>query len=257
MCSSASQGAVTRLRSVLAELSAEDLKGMFGPQVLDRTAALLAAKNMLDAELARTVREGELTQAPERDGLKSMQSWLRGHARLSPAAAGQLVRNGRALEKLPAVAAAFAGGAVTADAVSVIAAVAKPENLTLAEAQDVDLGGVDATLTEVATTRPHAELAQVVHHYLGRLDEDGLEPDPTQGRVLSLAKHANGSVTGRFELDALGGEKLQTALEALVQAGRCARDARTRAKQRPAALVQLPNTPLPAGALPILRTVKP
>src|SRR3954452_6101511 len=58
-----------------------------------------------------------------------------------PGAVGQLVRNGRALEKLPAVAAAFAGGAVTADAVSVIAAVAKPENLTLAEAQDVDLGG--------------------------------------------------------------------------------------------------------------------
>src|SRR3954463_3925924 len=113
MCSSASQGAVTRLRSVLAELSAEDLKGMFGPQVLDRTAALLAAKNMLDAELARTVREGELTQAPDRDGLKSMQSWLRGPARLSPAAVGQLVRNGRALEKLPAVAAAFAGGAGT------------------------------------------------------------------------------------------------------------------------------------------------
>ncbi|HEY4624496.1 MAG TPA: DUF222 domain-containing protein [Blastococcus sp.] len=257
MCSSGSQGAVTRLRSVLAELSAEDLKGMFGPQVLDRTAALLAAKNMLDAELARTVREGELTQAAEHDGLKTMASWLRGHARLSPAAVGQLVRNGRALEKLPAVAAAFAGGAVTADAVSVIAAVAKPENLTLAEAQDVDLGGVDATLTEVATTRPHAELAQVVHHYLARLDEDGPEPDPTQGRVLSLAKHADGSVTGRFELDALGGEKLQTALEALVQAGRCAGDERTRGQQLADALVQLADNALAAGGLPILRTVKP
>src|SRR4051794_41749799 len=89
---------------------------MFGPQVLDRAAALLAAKNMLDAELARTVREGELTQAAEHDGLKTMASWLRGHARLSPAAVGQLVRNGRALEKLPAVAAAFAGGAGTAPA---------------------------------------------------------------------------------------------------------------------------------------------
>ena len=141
MCSSGSQGGLTRLRSVLAELSAEDLKGMFGPQVLDRAAALLAVKNMLDAELARTVREGELTQAAEHDGLKSMQSWLRGHARLSPAAVGQLVRNGRALEKLPVVAAAFACGAVTVDAVSAIAAVAKPENLTPAEAQHVDLGG--------------------------------------------------------------------------------------------------------------------
>src|SRR3954471_12406454 len=211
---------------------------------------------MLDAELARTVREGELTQAAEHDGMKSMGSWLRGHARLSPAAVGQLGRNGRGLEKLPTVAAAFAGGAVTADAVSVIAAVAKPENLTLAEAQDVDLGG-DATLTEVATTRPHAELAQVVHHYLARLDEDGPEPDPTQGRVLSLAKHADGSVTGRFELDALGGEKLQTALEALVQAGRCAGDERTRGQQLADALVQLADNALAAGGLPILRTVKP
>src|SRR4051795_693995 len=130
MCSSASQDAVTRLRSVLAELSAEDLKGMFGPQVLDRTAALLVAKNMLDAELARTVREAELTQAPERDGLKSMQSWLRGHARLSPAAAGQLVRNGRALEKLPAVAAACAGGAGPADAGSVVGAGGHTEDHT-------------------------------------------------------------------------------------------------------------------------------
>src|SRR3954452_19887518 len=110
MCSSASQGAVTRLRSVLAELSAEDLKGMFGPQVLDRTAALVAARNMLDAELARTVREGELTQAPERDGLKTMGSWLRGHARLSASTTAQLVRIGRALEHLPAMAAAYAAG---------------------------------------------------------------------------------------------------------------------------------------------------
>src|SRR3954471_157647 len=94
MCSSASQGAVTRLRSVLAELSAEDLKGMFGPQVLDRTAALLAAKNMLDAELARTVREGELTQAADHDGLKTMASWLRGHARLSPARSGSWCATG-------------------------------------------------------------------------------------------------------------------------------------------------------------------
>src|SRR4051794_16320727 len=118
-------------------------------------------------------------------------------------------------------------------------------------------GGVDATLTEVATTRPHAELAQVVHHYLARLDEDGPEPDPTQGRVLSLAKHADGSVTGRFELDALGGEKLQTALEALVQAGRCAGDERTRGQQLADALVQLADNALAAGGLPVLRTVKP
>ncbi|MFL6094039.1 MAG: endonuclease, partial [Blastococcus sp.] len=72
----------------------EDLKGMFGPQVLDRAGRLLRAQNRLDALVARSVREGELTQAAEHDGLKTMQSWLRGHARLSPAAAHRLVATG-------------------------------------------------------------------------------------------------------------------------------------------------------------------
>ncbi len=75
------------LRSVLDALAVEELKPMFGPQLLDRAAELLQARNRIDAELIRTVRECELTQASEIDGLKTMASWLRGHARLSPGAA--------------------------------------------------------------------------------------------------------------------------------------------------------------------------
>jgi hypothetical protein len=51
--------------------------------VLDRTARLVQARNRIDAELTRTVRRAEGIQAPEHDGLRSMQSWLRGHVRLS------------------------------------------------------------------------------------------------------------------------------------------------------------------------------
>ena len=40
------------------------------------------------------MRECELTQAPEHDGLTTMQSWLRGRA------ASRLVANGRALESI-------------------------------------------------------------------------------------------------------------------------------------------------------------
>jgi hypothetical protein len=93
-------------------------------QVLDRTALLVAVCNAADAELTRTVRRAETMQAAERDGLKSMRSWLRGHLRLSARAAARIVGNGRALERLPAVAAAFAAGAVTAEQVVVIAPVA-------------------------------------------------------------------------------------------------------------------------------------
>ncbi|MGY1835390.1 DUF222 domain-containing protein, partial [Blastococcus sp. SYSU DS0510] len=162
-----------------------------------------------------------------------------------------------ALPELPAVAAAFAAGAITAEAVVVIAAVATPGNLAAAAAQDVDLAGVDAALAEVAASRPHAELRQVVAHYLARLDPDGPEPDPTDQRSLSLTKHADGSVSGRFELDAVGGEKFQAAVESLLQAARPAGDMRTRAQQLGDALVQLADNALAAGTLPVLRTHKP
>src|SRR3954449_12465102 len=96
--------------SALDGLAAADLFGMSAAGVLGPTAGLVRARNRIDAELARTVRRAELAQAPEHDGLKTMASWLRGHARLSPAAAGQLVRNGRALEFLPMVAAGCSAG---------------------------------------------------------------------------------------------------------------------------------------------------
>jgi hypothetical protein len=87
--------------STLDSLAADDLRVMFAPQLLDRLGELLRQQNRLAAEITRTVRECDLTQASEHDGLTSMQSWLRGHARLSPAAAARLVGNGRALEHLP------------------------------------------------------------------------------------------------------------------------------------------------------------
>ena len=128
MCSDGSGDALADLESALDRLAAEDLTSMFGPQVLDRTRRLLRAQNRLDAQVARTVREGELTQAAEHDGQTTMRSWLRGHARLSPAAAGKLVRTGRALEHLPAVAAAFADGRLTAEQVAVIAPITRDEH---------------------------------------------------------------------------------------------------------------------------------
>jgi hypothetical protein len=257
MCSGASGDALADLECALDRLAAEDTRAMFGPQVLDRTRRLLRAQNRLDAQVARHVREGEVTQAAETDGLKTMQSWLRGHGRLSPAAAGNLVRTGRALQHLPAVAAAFADGRLTADQVAVIAPVTRDEHRTAAAEQGVDLAQVDVVLAETAATRPYPELAQVVHHYLERLDPDGPEPDPTESRSLRIARHADGSVTFRGELDAVGGEKFQAALESIVQANRPAEDTRTRAQQLGDALVQLADNALAAGTLPFLRTVKP
>jgi hypothetical protein len=89
------------------------------------------------------------------------------------------------------------------------------------------------------------------------LDPDGTEPDPTEGRSLTIATHADGSVSGRFELDAVGGEKVCAVLESMVQASRPAGDLRTRSQQLGDALVQWADNTLASGSLPVLRTVKP
>ncbi|HYH25306.1 MAG TPA: DUF222 domain-containing protein, partial [Blastococcus sp.] len=119
MCSNGPSGVAEGLDAALDALADERLDGMFGPQLLERLVPLLRSVNRLTAEVTRTVRQCELAGAAEHDGKASMQSWLRGHARFSPRAAAVLVRNGRALEVLPAVAEAFAGGGVSAEAVAV------------------------------------------------------------------------------------------------------------------------------------------
>ncbi|MGY1606356.1 DUF222 domain-containing protein [Geodermatophilus sp. SYSU D00700] len=225
--------------------------------VLDDVAALVAERNRIDAALARRVRAAELSQAPERDGQKSMASWLRGHCRLSSAAASRLVGNGRALEHLPALAEAHEAGLVSAEQVAEAARVVTPQRRAAAAAQNVDLAAMDAALTQVALDCPHADLVQIVQRYLDALDPDGPEPDPTASRSLTVSKHADGSLSGRFHLDAVAGERFQAALEPFVQRDRPAGDQRTRAQRQGDALVQLADTSLASGQLPVLRTVKP
>jgi hypothetical protein len=245
------------LLDALRSLAGADLHALPAADLLERTASLVAARNMLDAELARTVRRADLAQAAERDGLTSMASWLRGHCRFSPAGAGRLVAAGRTLEQLSAVATACSAVAVTADQVEVLAPIVAPANRAAADAQGVDHEAVDTLLAEVAATLPHQDLPRVVAHYLARLHPDGPESDPTEGRSLSIAEHPDGSTTGRWELDPVGSEKVQTALESIAQANRPAGDTRTRAQQLADALVQLCDNLLASGTLPFLRTVKP
>src|ERR1700712_4367614 len=88
---------VGELQSALDALAAEELHALNEGQVLDRTLMLVALVNRANAELTRTVRHVECTQAVEHDGLSSPRSWLIGHARLAPAGGARVVRGGRGL----------------------------------------------------------------------------------------------------------------------------------------------------------------
>jgi hypothetical protein len=97
----------------------------------------------------------------------------------------------------------------------------------------------------------------VVQHFRDRLDPDGTEPDPTEGQRVQITRHADGHRSISGDLDAVGGEKFEAALESYVQADRPKGDTRTRAQQLADALVQLCDNALASGTLPTLRTVKP
>ncbi|SOE01261.1 HNH endonuclease signature motif containing protein [Blastococcus haudaquaticus] len=245
------------LETTLAALAAYDLDDLVAPQLLDRTARLVRARNRLDALLTGTVRRAESVQASEHDGLKSMKQWLRTHARSSAGEISRLIGNGRALDQLPALREAFAVGAVTAEQVAVISPVASNRVQAEAVGQGIDLAELDTLLAGVAATRPHTDLRQAVAHFLTRLDPDGPEPDPVEGRSVTIAKLLDGRRVIRGELDAVGGEKLEAALESIVQACRPKGDLRTRTQQLGDALVQLADNALAAGNLPFLRTMKP
>src|SRR4051794_41877809 len=88
---------VGELESALDALAAEDLTVMGGPELLGRLRPLLVLQNRVAAEVARTVRGCEVTQAAECDGLKAVGSWLRGDGHLSGAQAPRGVGAGRAL----------------------------------------------------------------------------------------------------------------------------------------------------------------
>ena len=245
------------LQSALDELTAEDVDGLDAGATLDGTAELIAARNRLDAELARRVRHAECIQAPECDGLKSMRSWLVGHGLLAAKDAERLVRAGRTAQRLPVVGAAAAEGEVTLAKVAEIGRHLTPARLAAAVEQGHDLTEADDALALAAATQTHEKLVEVVKRYAAGIDPDGREPDPTEGRRFSLVKHADGSGSGRFDLDAVGFEKAQAAIESIVQANRPKGDMRTRVQQNADAFVQIADNQLASGQLPILRTEEP
>ncbi|WP_409331863.1 HNH endonuclease signature motif containing protein [Trujillonella humicola] len=245
------------LQTALDALAVLDLDELPDGVLLEHLREVLAAANRLTAHATRVTRRADVRAACEYDGAKTMQSWLRGHARVSGSLARDLVTRGRLLEQLPATERAFADGALGADQVEVIAEIAKPANLELAAEQGIDVAAVETALVELACRGTHRELQIAVGEYLAKLDPDGPEPDPTEERSLTLVQHPDGSWTVGGTLDAVGGQKVATALESIAAAGRCAADNRSRAQRTGDALVQLADLALASGQLPVLRTVKP
>ncbi|SDF99076.1 HNH endonuclease signature motif containing protein [Klenkia brasiliensis] len=244
-------------REVVEAVTPPGGAGVVAPALLARVRGLQQLANVVDTALAHAVRAAENAQAAEFDGQKSLRSWMPGHLGVSPATASRLVRAGRTLEQLPQWDAAASAGRTTPDQTAVVARVATPARLAAAADLGVDVhgdDGLDATLTACATGPQPEALPAVVKRTLDWIDPDGPEPDPTRRRELHLSRDTDGSggsAHGRW--DAVGFEKVLTALTAYQQAGRTKDDDRSHAQQMADALVQLCDNALAAATTPVLR----
>ena len=88
---------------------------------------LLAMRSAVERVLCRFVAAYERREGFRADGESSMACWLAAAGALTHAHAGEFVRRARALEELPAVAAAYEEGELSGDQVAAIAQVATPE----------------------------------------------------------------------------------------------------------------------------------
>jgi hypothetical protein len=250
---------VSELRSLLDQLATMDLStldpdGLSDGELLDGLPVLQGGINQMSALLTRSVAAAEGREAQRADGMASMKTWLTGHCRLSGREAAALVRAGRRLRDLPQLAAAYAGGAVTAAHVDVVAGAVTPARVATAEAQGIDLATTDGVLTEAARLLGPEDTAKAVRRWVAGIDPDGaLDEAAGMPRVLRMAVSSGGRVYLSGHLDPVGGETLHSALEALMNADRPAGDLRTHGERMGGALVELARQTLKSGRLPTVR----
>ncbi|MEI4274237.1 DUF222 domain-containing protein, partial [Klenkia sp. LSe6-5] len=228
-----------------------------GAQLLDRARGLARLKNLVAAELARTVAHAESVDAPYEDGLTGMRPWLRGHTAATGPEAGAVLAAGRLARRMPAVGAAAADGGITAGQVAAIDKVLTERVWELGAAAGADLPALDLVVAETAVHAPRT-LAEVCQKIADALDPDGPPPtDPTEVRGFRMTRRADGTRSFRGTLDAAGGERVEAALESVAAASRCEGDLRSAEQRAGDAFVQLADLHLATGTLPVLRGNKP
>jgi hypothetical protein len=246
----------TSILQQLAELDPDDFDpaDLSDEQLRETVPLAQLGINRLSAVLTRSVAAGDARQVQRADGMVSMKTWLTGHCRLSGREASALVRDGRRLADLPALSAAYSAGEVTAAHVGVVTSAVTPARVAVAAANGIDLATTDAVLTEAARALGPEDTAKAARRWVAGVDPDGaLDEAAGMPRMLRMAVSADGRLYLTGHLDAVGGETVHAALEALMNADRPAGDIRAHGQRMGDALVQLARQALRSGHLPTVR----
>jgi hypothetical protein len=229
---------VEALHKAVEAVAAVDLETLTDAQLDTELVALVRLRHRLDAELARRAARWDTCGVWRSDGSRAPWARLSRTAGLSGGSAKQLVRRGRAVAQMPAATRAWAGGEIGTDHVDVLAGAAGGGRAELFARDEALLVSQCAELTFCQAVKAMRYWCQRAD---AELDRDG--PPPAKPGTLRLHTWSDGSVTGDFNLDPIGGATVVEALRRierdLYRQDQRHRVIRTKTERMAAALVEM------------------
>lgn len=153
-------------------ISALDEYALGDPATLDRAGLateireLVIARRRVEAELVRRVRAFDVRRLAQVEGAASTTAWLGRETRMGPGEAALLVRTGRRLPELPALAEAFNSGEIGVEHLRAVDSLAK-------NTDEATVATHDALLAATAVVVRPNDLARLAQRIAVHADTDG------------------------------------------------------------------------------------
>lgn len=229
------------LHAAVEAASETALSTVSGSDALAYLADLQIVRTKLDALIARTLANpGGAALVMGETGRRSVAALVAAETKTNPRTARTQQNLGLWLNDYAEFAAAFADGRISSEHLSAIRASENQRSRPF-------MSAAQGHLIEAAETCQWTEFVAVLRYWELAADPDGEEPEEQRSaRSCNYRKHNDGSLSGRFNLDPLGGRAFMDALERETQRlFRCDAEqgsSRTTSQRRADALVGLITT---------------
>ncbi|MFV0309114.1 MAG: DUF222 domain-containing protein [Desertimonas sp.] len=202
------EATVDRVEMGIDALAGVDLDGLTDGELDSELVGLMRLRHRLDAEIARRVQRWDARTVWLSDGSRSPAARLSRDGLVSRPAADRLVSTCRAVTAMPRAAEAWAAGDIGSDHVDLLRRAAGGGRGDLF-ARDESL------LVEHCATLRFAQATKAVRYWCQRADAElGADGTPPPPEVYArTAVSFQGSVSGEFLLDSIGGATFTACLE--------------------------------------------
>ena len=187
------------MREAIDALAGTDLDLLSDTSLDTELVDLMRERHRLDAQIARRVRRWDARSVWLSDGSKAPAARLSRDANIAKTTAQQVVSVARAVESMPATAAAWAAGDISVDHVDLLRRAAGSGREALFARDEEMLVGQCVQLR-------YAQMVKAVQYWRRRADHELAKDGPPlpPETYVKVATSFQGTITGEFMLDPIG-----------------------------------------------------